>query len=133
MMPLVSGFQAELEKLAFGPHVNLRAMQLALAAKILGVDPTMPVPYKGSVLEDEISRLRMEEELRGTPKLGAEKSAALWVTPRSVRRIVDMAGVDEDSPRFKQIAYNLTGQTSIAHMNQRQLRILGSILAGRVL
>ena len=125
MTPILSGFQRELEKLG---HLNIRALQLALAQKIFGIDPTMPTPYKGSPLDEEVSRLQMEERLRGMPKMGAA-----WVTPRTVRRIADMSGLDEDSPRFKSIAASLTGTTRLQNMDQHQLRILGSVLAGRPL
>jgi len=142
MSALLEGFRDELVKIAFGSgvhHALVRA-QLAVARKLLGADPRVPVPFADSPLDDAVSKMRLQQRLVEMNQLamglgaaaGEEKTAmAGYLTPRTARRVVQNTGYDDRDPGFRAMARQITGEGDLNRMTQYQLKTLVSIMTGR--
>lgn len=142
MSPVTNGFGNELCKIAFGSGVHhaLLSAQLAVARKLLGADPRVPVPFAESPLDDAVSKMRLQQRLvemnRMAMGLGAdageEKAAMLgYLSPRTARRVVQNTGYDDREPGFRAMARQITGEGDLNRMTQYQLKTLVSIMMGR--
>lgn len=141
MLRLTSAFADELTKVAFGGSLQsaLIQAQTAVAQKLLGTDPRVPTPFAESRLDDAIGKMRMQQRLvemnrmqMGMPPESEEKTAMLgYMTPRTVKRIIQNTGYDDRDPGFQSIARQLTGESDINRMTQYQLKTLSSIMLGR--
>jgi hypothetical protein len=142
MRPLQRGFADELRKLAFGSEMQraVSRAQLRVARALVGVDPRVPTPFSDSRLDDEVSKMRLQQRLIELnrmamglePEPGEEKTAMFgYVSPRVARRVVQNTGYDERDPAFREMARQLTGQSDLNRMSQYQLKALLTIMTGR--
>jgi hypothetical protein len=136
-------FAEELQKLAFGSemHRALSRAQLQVARALVGVDPRVPTPFSDSRLDDEVSKMRLQQRLIELnrmsmglePEPGGEEKTAMfgYVSPRVARRVVQNTGYDERDSAFREMARQLTGQSDLNRMSQYQLKALLTIMTGR--
>jgi hypothetical protein len=146
MSSFTRGFRDELVKIGFGPEVRrtLLNAQAAVARRLVGVDPRLPVPFAESQLEDAVSKMRLQQRLvelnrmamglDPEPATFGEKTAMFrYMTPRTARRILLNSGYDDRDPGFRSMAHQVTGEGDLNQMTQFQLKTLLSIMMGKAI